>query len=80
MATKKKEKITSDYILDMLDNGIVLSVPYEGYSECEKFGAGDDKDKDVCQFLGKTFWNEIYSSAAAFPTSRVKITITIEER
>lgn len=80
MATKKKEKLSIDYILDMIDNGIVLSTPLEGYSECEKYGDGNDRYKDVCQFLGKEFWSEIHSAAEVFSTSRVKVTITIEER
>lgn len=80
MATKKKEKISTDYILDMLDNGIVLSTPLEGYSECEKYGDDNDKYKDVCQFLGREFWSEILSITEALSTSRVKVTITIEGR
>lgn len=80
MATKKKEKLSTDYILDMLDNGIVLSTPLEGYAECEKYGTDDDKYKDVCQFIGKEFWSEILSATEAFSTSRVKVTITVEER
>ena len=81
MATKKnREKLSTDYMIDLLDNGIVLSTPPDGFAECEKYGEDSDKYNAVCKLLGENFWDDIRSSAEAFSTPRVKVTITVEER
>ena len=67
-------------MIDLLDNGIILSTPLDEYAECEKYGEDSDKHKDVCLFLGRNFWDDIRSAAEAFSTPRVKVTITVEER
>lgn len=79
MATKKaKEKITSDYFVQMLDNGITLS--QNEWIECEKYGGeGENKNEDLYKFLGKVLWGEILNASECLRNSQLKVTISIQE-
>lgn len=82
METKKnKEKITSEYLINMLDNGIVLEDLLRETMECATFEkTGDADDPAMQNFVGKCFWQEILCCANSIPSNRLKIILTIEER
>lgn len=76
MATKKKEKFTSEYLVDVIDNGVVVEDMASHSIKCERYQDTGDRNIPIRQFLGKYLWREI----KGVNLSRFKVIITIEER
>lgn len=81
MATKKKEKFTSEFLVDVINNGVVVEdmASHSINCECYKDVLCGDRNIPIYQFLGKYLWREI-KGVPAEDMSRLKLTITIEER
>ena len=81
MATKKKDKSTSGYLVDVINNGVVVEDMANHNINCESYGDTfcGDRNTPIYQFLGKYLWREI-KGASVEDIARFKVTITIEER
>lgn len=84
MATRKKEKESFEYQLELLDNGITIHDEITDYTLCEKYRESDDDDKhkydDVCNLIGKELWDCIVPASERMRINEMNITIIIEER
>lgn len=81
MATKKKEKFISEYLVDVINNGVVVEdmASHTIKCECCKEVLIGDRNTAIYQLLGKYLWREIRCTGDE-PPVRFKVTITVEER
>lgn len=70
------ENIT--YMVDILDNGITLTIPEQDFMQCEKFSKdGKTDDEAIIKFLGRNLWEDIRSFADYRLTNDIKIKINL---
>lgn len=74
----EEEKECVTYMVDMLDNGITLTIPEQDFMQCEKFSnEGKTDDEAIIKFLGTNLWKDIRSFADCRLTDNIKIELTL---
>lgn len=80
METKEDYTESYTYMVDMLDNGIVLAIPEQDYIKCEQFSnEGTYDDEAVIKFLGRNLWGDIKNFADYKLTNHIKIELKITD-
>lgn len=80
METKEDYTESITYMVEMLDNGITLTIPEQDFKQCEKFtDIGKDDDDAMIKFIGKNLWADIKQFADYKVTNDIKIELTISK-